>query len=253
MSTDSLWEHVFFVSSVHDGPRGGVALFRGRPHVFESEPSPHMVWDTDFFLLMEITPDLLALAVEEYELWEQGIAKTSRDADLERRSEELDRLIGNGLAVIRDRSVRVRAAFSDDPAPERLARFGLVRWLEVDVIRPPLPPIVGRRFSSGPLPNDFQRAMKSVLLGLVKDELKLAGAEALISEVNKAEWLLEGIVYDGASDDAWRKSFQVRDEAIGVLHSAVQAFAEGGLTAELIAAVRSVVEILGKGMLSEAR
>lgn len=252
MSTDSLWEHVFFVSSVHDGPRGGVALFRGRPHVFESEPSPHMVWDTDFFLLMEITPDLLALAVEEYELWEQGIAKTSRDADLERRSEELDRLIGNGLAVIPDRSVRVRAAFSDDPAPERLARFGLVRWLEVDVIRPHSRPSSAGD-SAAALPNDFQRAMKSVLLGLVKDELKLAGAEALISEVNKAEWLLEGIVYDGASDDAWRKSFQVRDEAIGVLHSAVQAFAEGGLTAELIAAVRSVVEILGKGMLSEAR
>lgn len=248
MSTESLWEHVFFVTGVYDGPRSGVALFRGRPHVFESDPSPGVVWDTDFFLLTEITPELLALAVEWYDLWERWIAKAPRAADPGPRHAELEHLLGDRLTVVPERSIRVRAAFSDDPAPERLAPFGLVRWLEVDGIRPPLPAIVGRRFSSGPLPNDFQRGMKAVLLGLVKDELKLAGAEALISEVNKAEWLLEGVVYDGVSDDAWRKTFQVRDEAIAVLHRAVQAFADGGDAGELVVGLRKVVEILEGGM-----
>ncbi len=48
------WECVYTVSEYYDGPRRGVADFRGRPHVYESQFSDLQDGYTDRFLLTEI-------------------------------------------------------------------------------------------------------------------------------------------------------------------------------------------------------
>jgi hypothetical protein len=55
----------------YDGPRSGFADFEGRPHAYRA------LWDVaedDFdaegrFALMPITPQLLAIALEDWAIW----------------------------------------------------------------------------------------------------------------------------------------------------------------------------------------
>ena len=73
------FEEVFSGSDWYDGPRRGVANFRGLPHGFESTFKDFNN-EEDEFLLWPIAPEMFELALEDWEIWrrwERGfIAKT---------------------------------------------------------------------------------------------------------------------------------------------------------------------------------
>ncbi len=65
------FERVYTVNEFWDGPRAGFADFNGAPHVYRSFFRDDLGnWDPDDrFLLRPITPEVLALALEDWEIW----------------------------------------------------------------------------------------------------------------------------------------------------------------------------------------
>jgi hypothetical protein len=63
------WEHVYMVNNFWDRPRLGVADVSGRPHIYES-PFDSLQDDfQDFFLVSPIDSELLALVLEDWDIW----------------------------------------------------------------------------------------------------------------------------------------------------------------------------------------
>lgn len=121
MSTSSEWEPVIALYDYYDGPRSGVALCGGEPHVFESEFSEADDGYTDRFYVMKIEPALLPLIQEGWEIWlrwchafHRGEAALETHPALEQdrsRSDEIQAAIGDRLIVMRDRSRTLQATF----------------------------------------------------------------------------------------------------------------------------------------------
>lgn len=65
------FERVYTVNEFWDGPRAGFTEFNGAPHVYRSLYRDDLGnWDPDDrFLLRRITPEVLALALEDWEIW----------------------------------------------------------------------------------------------------------------------------------------------------------------------------------------
>jgi hypothetical protein len=59
------FERVYTMTEYYDGPRGGIASFRGEPHVYTSV-DPH---GGDLYELRAIDEDTLRLALEDWEIW----------------------------------------------------------------------------------------------------------------------------------------------------------------------------------------
>lgn len=114
-------ERVYTMTDFYDGPRGGIADFEGRPHLYESE------WDdladnyASTFRLSPVTPEVLALALEDWAIWERWLAafnagETTQDthpalpAD-RARHEELQRALHGRLQVDPETYVRARGDF----------------------------------------------------------------------------------------------------------------------------------------------
>ena len=103
------FETVHTMTDYYDGPRGGVADFRGAPHVYESEFSDTLNNYTDSFRLSPISDDLFQLALEDWAIWLRwDAAYKRRDTPQEThpalpaerdRYDELERLL-NGRLVI---------------------------------------------------------------------------------------------------------------------------------------------------------
>jgi len=69
---DSDFERVYTVIDFWDGPRGGVADFRGVPHVYRSVFRTDIdEWDDDRFYLSPLTPQEAALAREHWSIWQR--------------------------------------------------------------------------------------------------------------------------------------------------------------------------------------
>ena len=65
-------EIVHTVTDYYDGPRGGVANFGGRPHVYRSLWQDEAdEWDADRFELSPITSEVLTLALEDWAIWQR--------------------------------------------------------------------------------------------------------------------------------------------------------------------------------------
>ena len=104
----------------YDGPRGGVAGFEGRPHVYASL-FDEAVGYSDTFLLMPIDDELWRLAEEDWAIWLRWEAarragKTSGEThpalpEDRARHEELKRVIGDRLVPRPDAARRARAEF----------------------------------------------------------------------------------------------------------------------------------------------
>lgn len=115
------FERVHTMTDFYDGPRGGIADFEGRPHLYESE------WD-DFadeyaptFRLSPVAPDLLALALEDWAIWERwwtafhrGEARRDTHPALPEdraRHNELAQILRQRLKIDPQNCVRARATF----------------------------------------------------------------------------------------------------------------------------------------------
>jgi hypothetical protein len=133
------WECVYTVSEYYDGPRRGVADFRGRPHVYESQFSDLQDGYTDRFLLTEIDSELFRLALEDWSIWLRWRAAFDLgDVSLDthpalpedrERHRELEQLIGSRLRADPSKCTLMGAEFRKDGK----AGGGLeVQWHDVD-------------------------------------------------------------------------------------------------------------------------
>jgi hypothetical protein len=115
------WERVFTVNDYYDGPRRGVADFRGKPHVYESQFSDAEAEYTDRFLLMEIESELFQLVLEDWAIWLRWHAAYQRGdvsdnthpalPEDRKRHEELKQLVGSRLCAEPSKSVAMGAKF----------------------------------------------------------------------------------------------------------------------------------------------
>jgi hypothetical protein len=67
------FETVYTVDHYYDGPRSGVADFRGKPHFYRSVYLDTNKWnpDEDRFELTPIPSEICALAIEDFLLWQR--------------------------------------------------------------------------------------------------------------------------------------------------------------------------------------
>jgi hypothetical protein len=138
------FERVHTMTDYYDGPRGGIADFEGRPHVYASVFDDLRDGYTDTFLLMPIQEELFRLALEDWKTWcrwEHAFhtGQTTHDthpALPEDRAlhEELVREIADRLIAKPELSVRVHGEFRSRP-PSQSRRAALhdieVRWTRI--------------------------------------------------------------------------------------------------------------------------
>jgi hypothetical protein len=115
------WERVYTINNYYDGPRLGVADFGGKPHIFECRfDDVRDDWSDDFYLA-EIDSELLALVLEDWEIWlrwrksfDSGNATKDTHPALPQdrtRHETLKDKIGGRLKAPPDKSRIARARF----------------------------------------------------------------------------------------------------------------------------------------------
>ena len=63
------WERVFTVYDSWDGPRRGIAEVSGRPHIYGSSFNDTKDDFEEFFWVQPIDPELLALVLEDWDIW----------------------------------------------------------------------------------------------------------------------------------------------------------------------------------------
>ncbi|MFT3775719.1 MAG: hypothetical protein QM820_61010 [Minicystis sp.] len=137
------FERVHTMTDFYDGPRGGIADFGGHPHLYESE------WDdvannfATTFRLSPVPPDVLALALEDWAIWERWLTAFQRGCTTQdthpalpedrARHDALEGLLRERLRIDPENFVRASAEFrtapdwdGEDPAPVE------VRWSAVE-------------------------------------------------------------------------------------------------------------------------
>lgn len=65
------FEEVFTTTDYYDGPRQGIANFRGQPHFYDCIFSDVKQNYTNLYRLTPVAPDLFDLAMEDWEIWER--------------------------------------------------------------------------------------------------------------------------------------------------------------------------------------
>ena len=126
-----MFEIVHTVTDWYDGPRRGIAEFHGRPHLFESEWADGQKMESDSFLLSEIDPATLVLALEDgaiWRRWEAAFAQGNTAAETHPalpggrlRHDELTQLLEGRLVVDPTRAVQMKAEFRVRPAGRSVA------------------------------------------------------------------------------------------------------------------------------------
>lgn len=131
------FERVYTMTDYYDGPRRGLANYRGRPHAYSS-PFEH--WKDAYADLYELRPvdeDTLRLALEDWEIWLRWEAAykagevdpgTHPALAIDRaRHDEIAPILEARLAAL-PAPIRVRGTFR--PAPGHSTAGG-GRWMEV--------------------------------------------------------------------------------------------------------------------------
>jgi hypothetical protein len=100
-------DRILTVNNYYDGPRLGIAEFRGVPHIYEAEFDHSVDEYGDTYYVSPVNPELLALVLEDWKIWlrweaaykKGGVALESHPAlPAERqRHEELKSAIGDRL------------------------------------------------------------------------------------------------------------------------------------------------------------
>lgn len=135
------FETVYTMPYWYDGPREGIADFRGHPHLFISEWSDVAGLESDTFLLMPIDPETFALALEDWAIWLRWSAAFDRGETTAEthpalpedraRREELRRLLEGRLTLDPSRALRASGEFQYGREPGPIVfdqRPWTVRW-----------------------------------------------------------------------------------------------------------------------------
>lgn len=129
-----MFDTVYTMTDWYDGPRFGVADFRGKPHLYESCWNNIETDAEDVFLLSEISTENLRFAIEDWEIWQRWRLAFERGeatpvthpclpADRDRH-QELETLLSSILVLDESKAFAATAEFryqKGDPHME-------VRW-----------------------------------------------------------------------------------------------------------------------------
>ena len=115
------YEIVHTMTDYWDGPRGGIAQFQGRPHVYESVFDYATDDRSDIFLLQLIDGETFELALEDWAIWKRweaayaaGLTTTETHPALPAdrpRHEELQAILSERLRVEPTTAVQVKGDF----------------------------------------------------------------------------------------------------------------------------------------------
>jgi hypothetical protein len=133
-------DKVHTMTDYYDGPRGGVADFGGRPHVYRSMWADIHHDRPDVFELSPIDDETLALALEDWQIWRRWEAAFSRGGDTHpalpedrQRHDELALLLAPLLEIHAPADITATADFEWQPAgTEPLGKPLRVIWTVVD-------------------------------------------------------------------------------------------------------------------------
>jgi hypothetical protein len=116
----SEFETVHTVSDFYDGPRGGIASYKGRPHIYKSMFEDASA-GSDVFLLEPIDEETFALAMEDWAIWrrwERAFQKGETTEDTHPalsadrpRHDELEALLEPKLRIDPAKAFRVKGRF----------------------------------------------------------------------------------------------------------------------------------------------
>lgn len=141
-------DRVHTVDDYYDGPRRGVADFRGEPHQYRSLYLDGATWNSgeDRFHLTPISPTALDLAVRRFRLWQrwqmaslQGTASVLTPDEPRILEEDLaefasiDAALAIEYAQPKSAELLVRGTFSQSGAGEGLLSGLTVHWELVEV------------------------------------------------------------------------------------------------------------------------
>jgi hypothetical protein len=105
----------------YDGPRSGVADYKGKPYYFESQWEDLNNLESDSFKLSPISKNLLSLVIEYWQLWKkleeaykQGLTTQETHPFLPSDAHEgkrLDQILKNELKIDETNHLKARADF----------------------------------------------------------------------------------------------------------------------------------------------
>lgn len=129
-----VWDRVHTVNDYYDGPRRGIADVDGVPHIYEAEFDYSSDQFGDTYFASPVDEDLLALVMEDWEIWlrwdsafKRGDASIATHPALPQdreRHEALKIAIGDRLTVDRARAKYLKARFETSPPDRSL----VVEW-----------------------------------------------------------------------------------------------------------------------------
>ena len=132
---DARFERVHTMTDYYDGPRGGIADFSGRPHLYTSRFDDLRGY-LDVFELRAVYDETFRLAIEDWEIWlrwedafhaGRATLETHPALPMDRaRHDELAPMLAKRLAALDGPTIVARGEFR--PAPGQLE----VRWTVLD-------------------------------------------------------------------------------------------------------------------------
>jgi hypothetical protein len=141
---EAQWERVLTMTDYYDGPRAGIANFRGKPHAYTS---PFDFWEDEYADLYELRPiddETLRLALEDWAIWLRWEAAYHAGAatrethpalpDDRARHDEIAPVLASRLAALQGPAIRVRADFRPTPGHEDAGggRCMEVKWTVIE-------------------------------------------------------------------------------------------------------------------------
>ena len=136
-------ERVYTVVDYFDGPRRGIADYRGQPHLYEADAEG----GTDRFRLYPVSPVVLQAALEDWEIWRrwerafhEGRVPLSTHPALPEdrvRHHELVTILAANLRIDPSSAIRASGEFVAEraDADDRCWPSLLVRWSSIPLTR----------------------------------------------------------------------------------------------------------------------
>ncbi len=137
-----VFETVHTMTDWYDGPRRGVAIVNGRPHVYESCWSDIDSDDADLFVLSPVSDELLTTALEDWEIWlrweracQAGLTTIESHPALpedQERHKALESIFREQLVINEQTKIAATAVFryNADKEPRIEAEWTIVEYVE---------------------------------------------------------------------------------------------------------------------------